>query len=300
VGGRQVAIHQIGNSVPPHLARILALSILDQIFDIKLPVRIPTLKPNEVLGFRKRKRNLTEEYKKIAFAAIKTRSADVKVRKPSRRAYRAALSKEFDWSRIRKRGQGLSVRFNPKKFDWIFCVSEENDFDTPKFQITLGHKVQKKWILDAERVALKGYNLSEATFTGLWKAFERELIDIGIKADLVQLFGYYQYEPIANISMTFLDEKHVPKKWRIVQKVVNGLGVGRIQRTDSLARIWGIDNRHVFRYCSLLKDLGYEVRNKNTNPQLPENSFLIPYQFPTLNPMSVQLRKQLGGDKHER
>jgi DNA (cytosine-5)-methyltransferase 1 len=294
-GGRQVAIHQIGNSVPSQLARILALSILGQIFDIKLPISIPTIKPNEVLGFRRRKRHLTEQYRKIALAAIKTRKPDTKPRKPSRQIYRAVLSKEFDWAKVNKREQGLFVRFNPKKSEWAFCVSEESGFNYPKFEITLSHKLQKKWILDVEKVVLMGYSLNEATFTGLWKAFERELVDIGIKADLVQLFGYYQYEPIANIRMTFLDEKHIPKKWRIIQKVVTGLGVGKILKTDSLAKFWSIDSKHVFRYCRFLKDLGYEVRNKNTNPQIPENSFLIPYQFPTLNPMSVQLRKQLGG-----
>jgi DNA (cytosine-5)-methyltransferase 1 len=37
VGNRQIAIEQIGNSVPPQLGRILALSILDQVIDIELP-----------------------------------------------------------------------------------------------------------------------------------------------------------------------------------------------------------------------------------------------------------------------
>ena len=47
-GSRQVAIHQIGNSVAPQLARILALSILEQIFKIVLPSKIPVLQSNEV------------------------------------------------------------------------------------------------------------------------------------------------------------------------------------------------------------------------------------------------------------
>lgn len=57
-GGRQVAIHQIGNSVPPQLSRILALSVLEQIFGIASPVSLPTLDAHAELGFRKRKRKL--------------------------------------------------------------------------------------------------------------------------------------------------------------------------------------------------------------------------------------------------
>lgn len=37
-GNRQVAIEQIGNSVPPQLGRVLALSILDQVMDVDLPL----------------------------------------------------------------------------------------------------------------------------------------------------------------------------------------------------------------------------------------------------------------------
>ena len=42
-----------------------------------------------------------------------------------------------------------------------------------------------------------------------------------------------------------------------------------------------------------LRELGYEIRNHGTNPQIPEDHWLVPYAFPTLTPLSVQLRKKL-------
>jgi DNA (cytosine-5)-methyltransferase 1 len=72
VGGRQIAIHQIGNSVPPQLARILAVSVLNQIFDIALPVALPLLETHERLSFRRHKRNLTTSYRAKARGAIST------------------------------------------------------------------------------------------------------------------------------------------------------------------------------------------------------------------------------------
>ena len=42
-----------------------------------------------------------------------------------------------------------------------------------------------------------------------------------------------------------------------------------------------------------LRTIGYEVRNNKTNPQMKDDEWLIPYKFPTLVPMSVQLRKSL-------
>lgn len=70
VGKRNVAIHQIGNSVAPQMARILALSILEQIFQLRIPVKLHYLQPHEELGFKKRKRSFSKEYAQKAQEAI--------------------------------------------------------------------------------------------------------------------------------------------------------------------------------------------------------------------------------------
>jgi DNA (cytosine-5)-methyltransferase 1 len=54
-GNRQTAIHQIGNSVPPQMGRIMALAIMNQVFELELPFNIKYLKHDEKLGFRVRK-----------------------------------------------------------------------------------------------------------------------------------------------------------------------------------------------------------------------------------------------------
>ena len=70
LGGRSVAIHQIGNSVPPQFARILALAIIEQVFEYPTSISLDYLSSKQNLTFRKRKRELTYHYKKIARQAI--------------------------------------------------------------------------------------------------------------------------------------------------------------------------------------------------------------------------------------
>ncbi|HEY9649025.1 MAG TPA: DNA cytosine methyltransferase, partial [Coleofasciculaceae cyanobacterium] len=70
VGNHQVCIEQIGNSVPPQLGRILALSILEQVMGVQLPLPMPHLPVSKKLGFRQRKRQLTEIYAQKAKDAI--------------------------------------------------------------------------------------------------------------------------------------------------------------------------------------------------------------------------------------
>jgi hypothetical protein len=61
-GIASVCIEQIGNSVPPQLGRILALSILEQVMGVTLPFPMHYLPASKKLGFRQRKRQLTEVY----------------------------------------------------------------------------------------------------------------------------------------------------------------------------------------------------------------------------------------------
>ncbi len=69
-GGQQVAIQQLGNSVPPQFGRILAISILNQLFEVNFPFDIDYLSPHDQLGFRSRKAILTANYQQKAKEAI--------------------------------------------------------------------------------------------------------------------------------------------------------------------------------------------------------------------------------------
>ena len=69
--------------------------------------------------------------------------------------------------------------------------------------------------------------------------------------------------------------------------------MGRILTADELAATWNVPVGRVRSYARWLRGLGYEMRNENTNPELPAGSYLIPYAFPTFAPQSVQRRKRL-------
>ena len=69
-GNRQIAIMQLGNSVPPQLGRIFAVSILNQIFNMELPFSIKYMPQLMLLGFRTRKAALTKIYAQKAKEAI--------------------------------------------------------------------------------------------------------------------------------------------------------------------------------------------------------------------------------------
>lgn len=286
-GSRQVAIHQIGNSVPPQMARILALSILSQCFEIPLPVELPLLDPEEPLRFRQRKRALTQHYRATAEMALKelkqTNSAP-----PQPRHYHAMLTPGFAWEPCDP-GCGMEVTFQPQTEQWLFTIG--SPIKRQQCSITIEPVPNEKWLLPVPRVILQSSELSEIGFPAMWKAFEQELIRLSLKADLVQLCGYYQYPPAFRSTLTL--PRSGPRLWQTVQQVVAGNGTREILSMDALAHKWSLSKKQVAEVARFLRRLGYEVRNRSTNPQLPEDHLLIPYAFPTLAPRSVQRHKDL-------
>jgi DNA (cytosine-5)-methyltransferase 1 len=290
-GSKQVAIHQIGNSVPPQLARIMAMSVLEQLFGVKLPVDLPKLGAEEELGFRKRKRKLTDDYKEKATSAIALLNvAEPQIR--TERTYKATLGDTFHFN-ADEDGE-LIVRSSSSGDIWTIAIGTDGaDFSAiPSLSIDITPDKLRPWSLGSTVVHLRVYGLQMYLFTAVWKAFEAELISHQFKADLVQLSEYYQYAPRFNCRMTI----HEPHgwEWEALTRVVGGEGTRRTLHYRELSDLLQIEESKVTTFASFLKDCGYEARSRETNPQIAEDCFLIPYVFPTLSPQSVQLRKKIS------
>jgi DNA (cytosine-5)-methyltransferase 1 len=298
VGRRQVAIHQIGNSVPCQTARVLALAILEQAFGVRLPSRLPPLHDEQELGFRKRKRDLTSVYRSKASRALSGQQVGKKrtarpLEKRHRRVERARLTPDFGWQSPCDDGPFV-VQTVVGADGWTVRVDagESKPLSSrAAFEIILSSQDGCGWALGNQTVKLIGGSLEGGVLVGAWKAFEAELARRNVKADLVQLCEYYQYRPRFSCRMT-LGEGGDPR-WKVLQQVVEGVGTREILTGQRIARLWGCEETEVVGHMLWLRSLAYEARNRNTNFQIPQGSYLIPYTFPTLNPMSVQVRKSL-------
>ncbi|WP_414565238.1 MULTISPECIES: DNA cytosine methyltransferase [unclassified Anabaena] len=303
VGNRQVVIEQIGNSVPPQLGRILALSILDQIIDVKLPFDIAYLPQNKQLGFRQRKRKLTKIYLQKSQAAIaelfnqgKITHSDAYLYKENCDSVRFLSMEDFSWTKEPVfKCVKIYLKYELNSSSWIITASTNGNWDEPdKFSIDVYPSYDyDDWVLGTKSVKLCAKQLDTQIFTSLWKAFEEKLNEATGKADLVQLSGYYQYNARISGVMNFCAKSKVNSFWRVVQSVTRCIATSTQLKVKEFSEYWGVNEEDIFSYLQSLRAMGYEVRSHNTNPQIPVDEYLIPYAFPTLNPKSVQLRKIL-------
>jgi DNA (cytosine-5)-methyltransferase 1 len=277
---------------------------------VKLPFSMHYLPSSKKLGFRQRKRQLTEVYAQKAKDALAKRTEGIaQLAKPQQKTEILSqnytiheqavryLSTNFSWTANQVSNSiKINLNYDLNDADWtITAQGNEIWKEENQYSIEVSPVLENEtWLLSTNKVRLCANDLNMYLFTALWKAFEEKVIEFTGMADLVQLSGYYQYNPRIKGILTFHPALQVEPFWRVIQYVVGGLGVATQLSAQSLALLWGVNTDDVFSYLQSLRQLGYEVRNHNTNPQIPKGEYLIPYAFPTLTPKSVQLRKNLG------
>ncbi len=301
VGSRGVAIHQIGNSVPPQFGRMLALSVLTQVFDTKLPFNLPLLAPNEKLGFRTRKRQLTTRYQQIAEGAIaKLKKTELKPilfknRKPFHLDAKLNLSEGND------KGINVFIETKIKNNTWQIITSSNDEVGKYKsLKTTLAPVVttiepvlSESWPFSFEKIQLILEEPDLNHYLAGWKFIEMEIKECLGYADMVQFAGYYQYSPTIKIT-TVLDEQiNQDVIWRLIQSFGKKSIVGVEKTLAELVEIVGEKENVIEEAMRRLKLYGYEIRNRNTNPQIKAGHYIIPYAFPTLTSRKVQYAKAL-------
>jgi DNA (cytosine-5)-methyltransferase 1 len=293
-GNRQVATHQIGNSVPPQLARVLALSILQQAFQTPLPFNIRLMPDSHRLGFRKRKSMLTDVYSSKAAHGIAQTKPEIAKRSTNAKGNHpisvgADLKLHVDVDKIHAE---YTASFNLSNQSWRIEIHEQNKAsDTARFEILIASPWPTERIgsLPKEGVLLVSRSNHERSLLAVWKMFEFLIQKHLSKDDLVQLFGYYQYKQAYSFKMNVYDNSLACQPlWRVAKLVTLGVGVGRIISAEELCYLFEVTEADLILSLRSLKSVGYEIRSKSTNKQIQKNMFLIPYSFPTLNERSLQ------------
>lgn len=292
-GNRQTQIHQIGNSVPPQIGRILGISVIEQLFGINLPFQVDYLSDSEQLTFRKRKRLLSSKYAAKATKAIEELDVfpdyllDEHVKQLNGEY---VLTDNFEISsEVDLISNKISIVSSEKEEVLLLEVSDQSAIGK-KFELSITKKENAKWALPFSQLVIVGQNLNKDTFTGTLKVFEKWARDCFGIEDLIQLSGYYQNESSLIFSISSNEKDEFVS---LVSLLISTNSIGKILDSESLSKSLGLSKQQLFDFMVLLRSWGYEIRNSVTNPQIPENCYLIPYIFPTLNSRSTQLRKEL-------
>lgn len=270
-----LARQQVGNAVPPQLARLLALAVAEQVFGLPLPFPLAYLGHGEELGFAKRKRLLTAFYRRQAASAQLRegeRGEGILRLQAGVKGYRFLPEGGPFEAEVRFQGARLSV--------WLKGEGEGRI-------LVRGKALAPSPVRE---VSLEVVGLSEAAYLAAWKALEYGLRSFGLKWDLVQLAGHYRARP----RLAFQGEGFPEGWWQALGHLLEGRGLGVPKPLEELEEILGLAPGEGQGFLAWARGLlGIDVRSRCTNPNLPEGSYLVPYPFPTLSERSVMARKPL-------
>lgn len=292
LGSYQKIAHQIGNSVPPQLARVLALSILQQVFNRDLPFQLQLMPNSYKLGFRARKRNLSKIYAKKAADAIALLPKTAAPTSPANKGvFSGKLTDDLRLISVQEEKHKSSFfRFDHsiESGEWVINLKEK-DTEQVKYELSIFPRRMQSKDSYIKSITLRSFSEKEESVLALWKYLEKIITDIELKDDLVQLFGYYQYKQAYKVSIKIFGS-HIMEApfWKVLSKISEGYGVGKITRISELEQTFLMPEEDIIKSLKRLKKLGFEIRSTNTNQQIPNGMLLIPYAFPTLNERSLQ------------
>lgn len=288
-GSRMIQIKQIGNSVPPQFARFLALSIRAEVFKAEMPFKLNYMDENYKLSFNSYKRKLSRRYYKKAEEHLSKNKEDVKSPLKSHQNY-SNLNSNMSFEISDKASANFKYDFKLNDNE-ILLKLNDNKTESKKAIVNLKVELSEPLYGIFNRIILKSYSTNFYGYTAMWKALEYELSSHKVKGDLVQLSGYYQYSPKIRITGTW--NKAFPVSLSLMNHIISNDITSQLLTLNEMSKRVDVKPDKLKMDLQVLKDMGYEVRNENTNVQIPQGYWMIPYAFPTLSNLSVQMYKRL-------
>jgi len=296
-GNRQKVIHQIGNSVPPQLARILALSIAQQVFNMSFPFKMQFLPESFELGFRARKSQLTKTYSEKAAKAISrlaTKHKGSPAISASGKVY-GILTEDFVLSNSSE-DTNWEYYFEHTISDGLVLIKlwDKTTKQCPEYEYCVSPNMSNQSNSTIGSILMQSFSNNPLSITAIWKYLEKLVRLHFHKDDLVQLFGYYQYSNNYSIRLKYNNASlAVEFFWKVLSEISQGNFVGKVSNASDISTAYEIDEATLMFQLRKLKALGFEIRSHNTNQQIKKNHILIPYSFPSLNERSLQRLTEL-------
>jgi len=305
VGTTNKVVEQIGNSVPPRMAAVIATSVREQLFASASKASFPVRPQYFVSTFRQRQRERSRQFKEIAIREIRHRFGEEHVVAPpangQRTKYRVATglfdiethsrrpraekSKESSVfkSVIERSSSHLSVTCNELPTEELPCTKLKLQIDG-----------LEKYLVHTDTLSLDARLNGTTGIFHAWSLVEDALVSGSQFFTLIDIYGHY-----ANRGDTVRVESLVESTNgnRIEQQVLTFFGssdnCGGFHSLAKLARELGFSSTAMSNVIRIMRELRYDIRTHTTHPTIRPGKVICTYPFPLLSE-KAQLQRALG------
>lgn len=292
VGSYNKVVEQIGNSVPPRLARAVAQSVREQLLEPGSSLSLAPRPDAFQSTFRQRQRERNSHFRRVARIAVESLTPEdlstLIVGSVESDKYYACFDGWFG-------RQFLEERPNPGEHDVVLEVKLQRsgsviavdvceiDLDV-KRPVAVGIEVSglEKYMDHTDALFLSATVSSAERLLHMWVIVERELVRQSRFFSLIDIYGHY-----ANRGDTVVIRTTVRGGNRQLARAINYLGnsahCGLPVAISDASAAMEVAVGALPQWIDRLRSLRWDIRVKQTHPTLAADSVLVTYPFPALS-----------------
>ncbi len=301
VGSYGRVVEQIGNSVPPLLAEVIAVSVREQLLDKVKDLTFPPRPPGFVSQFRRRQRDRTFRYKAVAARELgQTEPAQLgKLRRGGDERYFAAFrgffTRSFSRRAIRDGDGGQMYRVESCHDEStlrlrIKRTNPELPGHTPLFGITIVGLRKYLDMIDSVEVATEDCTVDD--LFAAWGITERELTARSRFFTLIDIYGHYANRGDTVKIRTRIEAQDGSPVDRALEVFGQSENCGFTLTESEACRLVRVQTGVLQTVIHAVRQLRYDLRTWRTHPTLESNQVLCTYPFPLLSG-KAQLERRL-------
>lgn len=296
-GSYGVQLEQIGNSVPPRLATVIAQSVREQIFDQANDLTHEVRPEGFKSTFRQRQRERSKRFKGIAKKAIQKKYGSHSPKNAVSKKTDVSASYIVEYSTLfsrtvlknsaRVNGSGAEVTVGDigSHIDLNFkSVTKSKSIGTAQISIT----GLRKYLPDYDTLTASCDISTVVDVFHFWKEIEKVLTARSQFFTLIDIYGHYANRgDVVDISSSFELKCAKTPVWKAIEYFSQTKNCGDFISKDALAKALNISAKTIPQLAEGFRGLRYDFRTFETHPIIGADRYICTYPFPLLSPRAL-------------
>ena len=294
-------MEQVGNSVPPKLAEVIAISVREQLLR---PVRRLTYskRPADFQStFRQRQRERTHYFKAVAKKVIAERFPNVTLfEKSSAKAAKEDYIFEYETNFRRKL---LPAKTSARLGAIHYKVEEARKLNQIQLKIkplsgagrTKGLKLDiwglEKYLVDVDEMSVGAQFHDSSDLFRIWGIAENALTKRSQFYTLIDIYGHYANRGDTVRIRTQFSARVKTPMMRALEYFGSSENCGRYMSVQAVAEALKVDPKSVDSIVTELRSYRWDVRSSKTHPTINSADVICTYPFPLLSGKAQLERK---------
>lgn len=309
-GSYAVQLEQIGNSVPPRMAYVIATALREQVFeqvnDFTYPLRPEGFKST----FRQRQRERSKRFRTIAQSAIdkryskKPKHSDKGKATAVKTSYRTEYSTLFSRAVIKgdARAGFASAQISlTDEANSVYIDFESTSTANPIGEVEISITGLRKYLPEYDSLTAKCKITRMTDIFHIWQEIEMALTKRSCFFTLIDIYGHYANRgDVVDVQSSFNFAGPRTPLIKAIEYFSQTGNCGEFIGTDALLESINILRSELPAMTEALRALRYDFRTSKTHPIIGEERLLCTYPFPLLSPRAlVESRAELIARAHD-